>query len=59
MRQVPPGHLQESADEQAAADGQDEPGHDHDGEDDDPLRHGFNVGIGSDRFVLKHTLSSP
>jgi hypothetical protein len=59
MRQVPPGQLQEPADKQAAADGQREPSHDHDCEDDDPLRHGFNVGIGSDGFVLKHTLSSP
>ena len=52
---MPGRDTQQTADDQAATDCEREPGNDHEREDEDPLRHGATVGIGSDGYVLKGT----
>jgi demethylmenaquinone methyltransferase/2-methoxy-6-polyprenyl-1,4-benzoquinol methylase len=58
MRQVALHDRDQPPDEQPASDREREPGDDCDCEEKDPLRHGVNVGIGSDGYVLKGTFPS-
>src|SRR4051794_41280088 len=58
MRQMALDDCDQPSDEQSTADREREPGDDCEHEEQDPLRHGVVVGIGSDGYVLKGTFPS-